>query len=47
MSIIKTVAFIWFLEFEVRDIVSIIESIRYKIPAEQADKFLIKAVFEE
>ena len=42
LSIISAFTFIIFLEFEVRDIVSIVEAIRYKIPADQANKYIIK-----
>jgi len=43
MSIIQTVGYVLSLEFGIRDIISIIESIRYDIPPEQARKFLVKA----
>ncbi len=43
LSIIQTIAYVWLLEFEVRDIISIIESIRYGLPSEEARKFLVKA----
>lgn len=42
LSIINAFAFIIFLEFEVRDLVSIVEAIRYKIPADQAYKYIIR-----
>jgi len=41
-SIIQTIEYVWLLEFEVRDIISIIESIRYDLPSEEARKFLVK-----
>ena len=43
MSIIQTIGYVWLLEFETRDIISIIESIRYDLPPEEARKFLVKA----
>ena len=43
MSIIQTIGYVWLLEFEIRDIISIIESIRYDLPPEEARKFLVKA----
>jgi len=42
MSIIQTIEYVWLLEFEVRDIISTIESIRYDLPLEEARKFLVK-----
>ncbi|MDD4362990.1 MAG: V-type ATPase subunit [Atribacterota bacterium] len=42
-SIIQTIEYVWLLEFEIRDIISIIESIRYELPAQEARKFLVKA----
>jgi len=42
LSIIQTIEYVWLLEFEVRDIISIIESIRYNLPPEEARKFLVK-----
>lgn len=44
MSIIQSVAYTWFLDFEVRDIFSIAECIRYNLSPEEAGKFLIRAV---
>jgi len=43
MSIIQTIGYVWLLEFEIKDIISIIESIRYDLPSEAARKFLVKA----
>jgi len=43
MSIIQTIGYVWLLEFEIRDIISIIESIRYGLPPEETRKFLVKA----
>ena len=42
LSIISAFVYITFLDFEVRDIISIIETIRYKIPADQAQKYIIR-----
>jgi len=42
MSIIQTIEYVWLLEFEIRDIISIIESIRYNLLPEEARKFLVK-----
>jgi V/A-type H+-transporting ATPase subunit C len=42
LSIITAFAFIIFLEYEVKDIISIVEAIRYKVPAEQAHKHVIR-----
>jgi len=44
MNIINVVAYILFLEFEARDIISIIEIIRYGVPEEQGRKYLIKNI---
>ncbi|HHW03636.1 MAG TPA: V-type ATPase subunit [Thermoanaerobacterales bacterium] len=43
MSIIQTIGYVWSLEFEIRDIISIIESIRYELPPDETRKFLVKA----
>lgn len=42
LSIISAFAFIIFLEYEVKDIISIVEAIRYRIPADQAHKYIIR-----
>jgi len=42
LSIIQTIGYVWLLEFEIKDIISIIESIRYNLPPEEARKFLVK-----
>ncbi len=42
LSIISAFAFIIFLEYEVKDIIAMVEAIRYKIPAEQAHKYIIR-----
>ena len=42
LSIIQTIEYVWLLEFEVRDVISIIESIRYNLSSEEARKFLVK-----
>ncbi|HYE82610.1 MAG TPA: V-type ATPase subunit [Clostridia bacterium] len=42
LSIISAFSYIIFLEYEVRDIISIVEAIRYKIPADQAYKYIIR-----
>jgi V/A-type H+-transporting ATPase subunit C len=42
LSIINAFAFIIFLEFEVRDIIAMVEAIRYNIPADQAHKYIIR-----
>jgi V/A-type H+-transporting ATPase subunit C len=42
LSIIQTIEYVWLLEFEVRDVISIIESIRYDLPPEEARKYLVK-----
>lgn len=44
MNLINVVAYILFLEFEARDIISIIEIIRYDVPEEQGKKYLIKNI---
>ncbi len=46
MSIIATFAYILFIEFEARDIISIMEAIRYKIPKDEIKKFLIRTIRE-
>lgn len=40
-SIINAFAFIIFLQFEVKNIISIIEAIRYKVPVDQAHKYIV------
>lgn len=42
LSIISAFSFIIFLEIEVRDIIAIVEAIRYKVPAEQAHKYIVR-----
>jgi len=42
LSIIQTIDFVWSFEFEIRDIISILEAIRYDTPSEEARKFLVK-----
>lgn len=42
LSIMQVIAFVWKLELEIRDIIAIIESIRYNLSREEAKKFLIK-----
>jgi len=42
LSIIQTIDFVWSFEFEIRDIISMLEAIRYDIPSEEAMKFLVK-----
>jgi len=42
LSIIQTIDYVWSFEFEIRDIISILEAIRYDIPPEEARKFLVK-----
>jgi len=42
LSIIQTIDFVWSFEFEIKDIISILEAIRYDIPPEEARKFLVK-----
>ena len=44
MNIINAVSYILFLEFEVRDIISMIEITRYKVPLDQGKKYLIKEI---
>jgi V/A-type H+/Na+-transporting ATPase subunit C len=43
LSIIQSIEYVWLLEFEVRDVISIIESIRYGLAPEEARKYLVKA----
>ena len=42
LSIIQTIAHIWKLEIEIKDIIAIVESIRYKLPGEEAKKYLVR-----
>lgn len=42
LSIISAFSYIIFLEFETRDIIAIVEAIRYKIPEEQAHKYIVR-----
>jgi len=44
MNIINVVAYILLLEFEARDIISIIEIIRYDVPEDEGKKYLIKNI---
>ena len=44
MSIMQTINYIYSFEFEIRDIISIMESIRYSMQPDQINKFLIKAI---
>lgn len=42
LSIINAFAYIILLQYEVRDIIAVIEAIRYKIPLEEASKYIIR-----
>ena len=42
LNIMKSIVYSLFLEIEIRDIISIIENIRYGMPVEEARKFLIR-----
>ena len=42
MTIITTFAYIFFMEVEARDIISMIEMSRYKVPEAEAEKYLIR-----
>lgn len=42
LSIIHSFAYVIFLQYEVRDIIAVIETIRYKVPLEQANKYVIR-----
>jgi V/A-type H+-transporting ATPase subunit C len=42
LSVISAFAFIMFLEYEVKDIISIVEAIRYEIPIEQAHRYVVR-----
>mgnify|MGYP000170853847 CR=1 FL=1 len=42
LSIIQTIDFVWSFEFEIRDIISILEAKRYDLPIEESRKFLVK-----
>ncbi|ADL08454.1 V-type ATPase subunit [Thermosediminibacter oceani] len=44
MSIIQAIAYALFLEFEIKDIISITECIRYNLSPEESGRFLIRAV---
>jgi V/A-type H+-transporting ATPase subunit C len=44
MTIITTFAYIIFMEIEVRDIIAMIEMIRYGMPETEAEKYLIRAL---
>ncbi len=41
LSIITTFSYVLFLEFEVRDLIAVIESIRYGVPLDQAHQYII------
>lgn len=43
MTIIQTICYVWFLDYEIKDIFAICESIRYRITPEEARRFLIRA----
>lgn len=42
LDISQVIAYILLLEMEIRDLVSVIENIRYRTPVEEAEKFLIR-----
>ncbi|KPU43782.1 V-type ATP synthase subunit C [Oxobacter pfennigii] len=42
MDILEAIAFDVLLEFEIRDIITVIESIRYDMPLDEAKKFLVR-----
>jgi len=42
LSIISAFSFIIFLQLEVRDIIAVVEAIRYRIPVEQAHKYIVR-----
>lgn len=44
MTIITTFAYIIFMDIEVRDIISIVEMIKYGVPEAEAEKYLIRAL---
>lgn len=44
MSIIQAIAYTQFLEFEIRDIISIAECIRYNLSPEESGRFLIRVL---
>jgi len=44
MSIIQIICYVWFLEYEIRDIYAMCESIRYHVSPEETKKFLVRAV---
>lgn len=44
LSIIQSIEYVWLLEFEIKDVISIIESIRYALAPEEARKYLVKVV---
>ncbi|HAJ33760.1 MAG TPA: ATPase [Candidatus Atribacteria bacterium] len=43
LNIIHTIRYVWSFEFEIKDIISIIESIRYDVLPEETRRFLVKA----
>jgi len=44
LSIIQIIEYIWLYELEVKDIVAIIEGLRYGLPSEETRKFLVKVI---
>jgi V/A-type H+-transporting ATPase subunit C len=42
MNVAKLVSVLHFLEYEIRDIITIIEGIRYDVPVEEMKDFLIR-----
>ena len=44
MTIITTFSYIKFMEIEVRDLISMIEMIRYGMPEAEAEKYLIRTL---
>ncbi|MDD3705874.1 MAG: V-type ATPase subunit [Clostridiaceae bacterium] len=44
LTIISAFAFIMFLQYEIKDIISITEAIRYKVPVVQANKYIVRAL---
>lgn len=43
-NIIQVVAYLLFLEFEIKDIITIVENVRYNMPFDEAKKYLVKEI---
>jgi len=47
MNLIQTISYLHLLEYEMRDIISILEAVRYGLKPEDAEHFLIRKIYKE